>query len=53
MCRQTTKSNLIKSVLAAFSFNDPQEVGSKSVVESANDAKDKQIFKFRTVKRPE
>lgn len=46
MCRQTAKSNLIKSVMASSTFNDPQEVVAKFVVESANDTKDKQIFKF-------
>lgn len=30
--------------MAAFSFNDPQEKVAKSVVNSTNDTKDKQIF---------
>lgn len=46
MCRQTAKSNLVRSVLASSSFATPQEVVAKFVVESANDAKEKQIFKF-------
>lgn len=46
MCRQTAKSNLVRSVLASSTFNTPQEVVAKFVVESANDMKEKQIFKF-------
>ena len=46
MCRQTAKSNLVRSVLASTSFTDPQEVVAKFVIESATDLKEKQIFKF-------
>lgn len=46
MCRQTAKSNLVRSVMASSSFKDPQEAIAKFVVESATDAKEKQIFRF-------
>ncbi|XP_055306632.1 putative transcriptional regulator cudA [Sitodiplosis mosellana] len=46
MCRQTAKSNLVRSVMASTSFSDPQEVVAKFVVESATDIREKQIFKF-------
>lgn len=46
MCRQTAKSTLVKSVLASTTFTSPEEVVAKFVVESATDAKEKQIFKF-------
>lgn len=46
MCRQTAKSNLVRSVMASTSFTDPKEAIAKFVVESSTDAKEKSIFKF-------
>lgn len=46
MCRQTTSSNLVRSVLASSTFKNPEEVVAKFVVETANDQKEKQILRF-------
>lgn len=46
MCRSSAKTDLVKSILAASSFNDPKEVVAKFVVESATEAKEKQVLHF-------
>lgn len=47
MCRQSAKSDLVKSVLAATTFTNPKEVVAKFVVEAAIETKEKQILAFK------
>lgn len=47
MCRQSAKSDLVRSVLASATFNSPKEVVAKFVVESATETKEKQILAYR------
>lgn len=51
MCRQSAKSDLVRSVLAAATFNSPKEVVAKFVVESATETKEKQILAYRAFQR--
>lgn len=46
ICRQATKSSLVRSVLASSTFDTPQEVVAKFIIENTNDIKEKPIFKF-------
>lgn len=47
MCRQSARSDLVKSVLAATTFTNAKEVVAKFVVEAAVETKEKQILAFR------
>lgn len=46
MCRASAKSDLVKSVLAASTFEDPKEVVAKFVIENATETKEKQVLSF-------
>lgn len=48
MCRQSARSDLVKSVLASTSFTDPKEVVSKFIVESSTDAGEKSVMSFNS-----
>lgn len=48
LCRASTRTNVVKSVLAAASFNDPKEVIAKYLVESATDVKERQVLSFNS-----
>lgn len=47
LCRNATRSDLVKSILAASKFDSPKEVVAKYVVEANTEEKEKQIFQFR------
>lgn len=47
LCSASTKSSLVKSVLASTPFKDPSKVVAKLVVQSANEEKKAQILAFR------
>lgn len=49
MCRASSKTDLVKSVLASSTFKDSKEVLSKFVIETANEVKDKQILAYKTI----
>lgn len=51
MCRNSARSDLVKTVLAATPFKEPKEVIAKFVVEGANELKDKQILAYRQQNR--
>lgn len=48
LCRNSTRSDLVKSILAATKFDSPKEVVAKYVVEGNTEAKEKQILQFNT-----
>lgn len=48
LCRKTTNSDVVRSILGASTFSSPQEVISKFIVENAKDKNEKQILAFRT-----
>lgn len=48
MCRASAKTDLVKSILASTTFNDPKDVVAKFVVESATETSEKQVLAFRT-----
>lgn len=47
MCRASAKSDMVRSVLAAASFKEPNEVIAKLIVESSNDKNEKQVFAYQ------
>lgn len=47
LCRKSTRSDLVRSILGASTFNSPQEVISKFIVENSTDKDEKQILAFR------
>lgn len=50
MCRRSTRSDTVESVLAASSFTEPKEVVAKFLIETNHQQKhqkDKQVFTFR------
>lgn len=47
LCRNATRSDLVKSILAATKFESPKEVVAKYVVEASVEEKEKQIFQFK------
>lgn len=51
MCRNSTKSDTVKTILAAATFHEPKEVVAKLVVEGVNEVKDKQILAYRQQNR--
>lgn len=46
VCRNSARSNLVKSVLASTHFSSPKEVIAKFVVEIATESKEKQVLSF-------
>lgn len=46
MCRQSAKSDLVRSVLAAATFNDPKDVIAKLITEQNTHETEKQILAF-------
>lgn len=46
MCRQSAKSDLVRSVLAAASFNDPKDVVAKLITEQNTHDTERQILYF-------
>lgn len=51
LCRNSSRSDLVKSILAATKFDSSKEVVAKYVVEANTEEKEKQILQFRTQKR--
>lgn len=47
MCRQSARSDLVKSVLASTSFKDPKEVIAKLITEQTTHEQEKQILAFQ------
>lgn len=47
MCKGIAKTNYVKSVLASASFQSPQDVISKFIIEDNNEQIDKQVLAFR------
>lgn len=47
MCRQSAKTDLVRSVLAAATFNDPKEVIAKLITEQATNETERQILAYR------
>lgn len=48
MCRSNAKNDLVKTILAASTFNDSRDVVAKFVVESTSATKDCQILTFKS-----
>lgn len=48
LCRQTTHSDVVRSIMGAASFGSPQEVISKFIVENTKDKNEKQVLAFRS-----
>lgn len=48
MCRATTRSNLVKSVLASSQFTDAKSVIAKFIVESNTENRDKQVLSYKS-----
>lgn len=46
MCRQSARSDLVKSVLASSTFKDPKEVIAKLITEQSTQEQEKQILAF-------
>lgn len=47
MCRQSAKTDVVRSVLAAATFKDPKEVIAKLITEQATSETERQILSFR------
>lgn len=47
LCRNATRSDLVKSILAATKFESPKEVVAIYVIEANTEEKEKQIFQFK------
>lgn len=47
MCRQSAKTDLVRSVLAATKFNDPEEVIAKLITEQATSETERQILAYQ------
>lgn len=52
ICRSTAKSELLRTVMAASTFNTVQEVLSKFNIESANETKEHSVLAYRTYRNP-
>lgn len=48
LCRSNTRSDLVKSVIAATPYADPKEVIAKLILESSTETAEKQVLAFRT-----
>lgn len=51
MCKNSARSDYVKSVLASSSYSNAKEVVAKFVVEIANDKSDKQVLAYQTMRR--
>lgn len=51
MCRNNSKTDLVKGILAASKFDSPAEVVAKYLVESSNEIQEKQILAYRAMKK--
>lgn len=47
MCRSNARSDLVKAVLAATTYSDPEEVVAKLVLESSKETQEKQVLAYR------
>lgn len=47
LCRNNSKSDLVKAVLAATSYTDPKEVIAKLILESSTEKQEKQVLAYR------
>jgi len=47
MCRQSARTDLVKSVLAATKFSDPKEVVAKYIIEINTESKERQILAYK------
>lgn len=48
LCRSNAKSDLVKSILASTTFENPKEVVAKFIIESANQQSEAQIFSLKS-----
>lgn len=48
MCRTNARTDIVKSILASTTFENPKEAIAKFVVETNKESTDKQIFAFRS-----
>lgn len=48
MCRSNARTDIVKSILASTSFENPKEAIAKFVVESNKESNDRQILTFRS-----
>lgn len=53
MCKNSAKTDYVKSVLASTSYQNPKEVVAKFIVETGNDKSDKQILMYQAGKKPQ
>lgn len=51
LCRNLSRSDLVKSVLAATRFDSPKDVFSKFIVEADTETKEKQILAYRQMQK--
>lgn len=51
MCKNTARSDYVKTVLASSAFTSPKEVVAKFIVEVGNDKTDKQVLAFHSMKK--
>lgn len=52
MCKNSARSDYVKSVLASTSYQNPKEVVAKFIIETGNDKTDKQILSYQAGKKP-
>lgn len=48
MCRTTTRSNLVKSIIASSTFPDAKTVIAKFIIETTNESKESQILSYKS-----
>lgn len=48
MCRESAKTDLVKSIIASTSFADPKEVVARLIIETGKESKGKQVLAFRS-----
>lgn len=51
LCRKSTQSDLVKSVLASTAFKSPKEVIAKLITESDNHVKEQKILRYNNMTR--
>lgn len=47
MCRASSRSDVVRSILGASSFTTPKEVIAKFIIETGNDTSEKQVFAYQ------
>lgn len=47
MCRALSRSDVVRSILGASSFDTPKEVIAKYIIETGNDTNEKQVFAYQ------